>query len=83
MRKYSKQEIYLELRAVISRYDVPYISTPYLDITNDLGMDSVDILDLWNDIQLAYNISIPPSVAASAILISDIVDIVHNQVNKQ
>ena len=83
MRKYSKQEIYLELRAVISGYDVPYINTPYLDITNDLDMDSVDIVDLWNDIQLAYNISIPPSVAASAILISDIVDIVHNQVNKQ
>lgn len=77
----TKQEVAVRVLEVVKNQ--LSISDARLDssLVDDLGSDSLDLVELVMDLEEEFNVSIPDE-ADKCVTVQDVVDLVHTEVNK-
>lgn len=77
----SEKEIYAKIVAVIQeRNTIKNDITPELNLKDDLGVDSVDLMEFMIDLEDAFDIEIPDENIDEFKTLSDVVSYIHGKI---
>lgn len=72
-----KSELFAEIELVLKLYtNLPF--TPDSLLWDDMGMDSLDIIEMVMELEKLYQISIPDYYIENMETVSDVVDVVYD-----
>lgn len=74
------ENIKSKIDEIIKVYSEPYEYTPYMSLTNDLGLKSLEVLCIIIDLEKEFNIIIPDDGINGNDTINDIYDYIANKV---
>lgn len=77
-----RKEIFLRIREIIANINPLWneaVVCEASDIRNEIGMESIDYLDLILQVEIMFDIKIEPEEASKVRLISDFIDIVESK----
>ena len=68
---------------IIKRYNTKDVTiTPESHLELDLGLDSLDKIEMWIDFEEEYNIDIPEEEVANLGRVSEVIDLIKQYTNK-
>ena len=80
----SEKEIYAKIVEIIQEHDSSKLHiTPELNLKEELGVDSVDLMEFIINLEEAFDIEIPDEDMDNFKTISDVVAYIHEQLKKQ
>ena len=80
----SEKEIYAKIVEIIQEHDSSKLHvTPELNLKEELGVDSVDLMEFIINLEEAFDIEIPDEDMDNFKTISDVVDYIHEKLKKQ
>jgi len=81
---HSKDEVFDELCALMQPFNTDSVKlTPDTDMTADLNIDSVSVMDFVMEVEDKYDIDIPLNVLSETRTMSDLVDVVIARLKKE
>ena len=80
----SEKEIYAKIVEIIQEHDSSKLHvTPELNLKEELGVDSVDLMEFIINLEEAFDIEIPDEDMDNFKTISDVVAYIHEKQKKQ
>ena len=80
----SEKEIYAKIVEIIQEHDSSKLHvTPELNLKEELGVDSVDLMEFIINLEEAFDIEIPDEDMDNFKTISDVVAYIHEELKKQ
>ena len=80
----SEKEIYAKIVEIIQEHDSSKLHvTPELNLKEELGVDSVDLMEFIINLEEAFDIEIPDEDMDNFKAISDVVAYIHEKLKKQ
>ena len=80
----SEKEIYAKIVEIIQEHDSSKLHvTPELNLKEELGVDSVDLMEFIINLEEAFDIEIPDEDMDNFKTISDVVPYIHEKLKKQ
>lgn len=80
----SEKEIYAKIVEIIQEHDSSKLHvTPELNLKEELGVDSVDLMEFIINLEEAFDIEIPDEDMDNFKTISDVVVYIHEKLKKQ
>ena len=80
----SEKEIYTKIVEIIQEHDSSKLQiTPELNLKEELGVDSVDLMEFIINLEEAFDIEIPDEDMDNFKTISDVVAYIHEKLKKQ
>ena len=80
----SEKEIYAKFVEIIQEHDSSKLHvTPELNLKEELGVDSVDLMEFIINLEEAFDIEIPDEYMDNFKTISDVVTYIHEKLKKQ
>ena len=80
----SEKEIYAKIVEIIQEHDSSKLHvTPELNLKEELGVDSVDLMEFIINLEEAFDIEIPDEDMDNFKTISDVVSYIHEKLKKQ
>ena len=80
----SEKEIYTKIVEIIQEHDSSKLHiTPELSLKEELGVDSVDLMEFIINLEEAFDIEIPDEDMDNFKTISDVVTYIHEKLKKQ
>lgn len=80
----SEKEIYAKIVEIIQEHDSSKLHiTPELSLKEELGVDSVDLMEFIINLEEAFDIEIPDEDMDNFKTISDVVVYIHEKLKKQ
>ncbi|MBF1700291.1 MAG: acyl carrier protein [Streptococcus sanguinis] len=80
----SEKEIYAKIVEIIQEHDSRKLHiTPELSLKEELGVDSVDLMEFIINLEEAFDIEIPDEDMDNFKTISDVVAYIHEKLKKQ
>ena len=80
----SEKEIYAKFVEIIQEHDSSKLHvTPELNLKEELGVDSVDLMEFIINLEEAFDIEIPDEDMDNFKTISDVVTYIHEKLKKQ
>ncbi len=80
----SEKEIYTKIVEIIQEHDSSKLHiTPELSLKEELGVDSVDLMEFIINLEEAFDIEIPDEDMDNFKTISDVVVYIHEKLKKQ
>ena len=80
----SEKEIYAKIVEIIQEHDSSKLHiTPELSLKEELGVDSVDLMEFIINLEEAFDIEIPDEDMDNFTTISDVVAYIHEKLKKQ
>ena len=80
----SEKEIYAKIVEIIQEHDSSKLHiTPELSLKEELGVDSVDLMEFIINLEEAFDIEIPDEDMDNFKTISDVVSYIHEKLKKQ
>ena len=80
----SEKEIYAKIVETIQEHDSSKLHvTPELNLKEELGVDSVDLMEFIINLEEAFDIEIPDEDMDNFKTISDVVTYIHEKLKKQ
>ena len=80
----SEKEIYAKIVEIIQEHDSSKLHiTPELNLKEELGVDSVDLMEFIINLEEAFDIEIPDEDMDNFKTISDVVTYIHEKLKKQ
>ncbi|MBF1698409.1 acyl carrier protein [Streptococcus sanguinis] len=80
----SEKEIYAKIVEIIQEHDSSKLHiTPELSLKEELGVDSVDLMEFIINLEEAFDIEIPDEDMDNFKTISDVVTYIHEKLKKQ
>lgn len=81
-----KEEITSRIIAIVNRLKTSWVKhevTPASNIRDEVGLESIDFLDLIQQVEMIFHIKITPEEAKDCKLVSDVIALTDQKVNIQ
>lgn len=81
-----KEEITSRIIAIVNRLKTSWVKhevTPSSNIRDEVGLESIDFLDMIQQVEMMFHIKITPEEAKDCKLVSDVIALTEQKVNIQ